>query len=382
MNTRLNIKKLDGNVVQKHGGSKQVGLKQLGSKQVGFKQLGVKQVRFKQLGLGVEARVHGVHDEKTRLEDKQLEEKTNTDCLVNKQVHHGANVGALIMKTRVPGQEGAEGNAVERYRCDSNMAALGGAGVIEEYAHESLTFRDVVACEVISKWISVMKEHMDTRSSMCILINRSRRSNDDNNIYYWKYAPVGFKQLGVKQVRFKQLGLGVEARVHGVHDEKTRLEDKQLEEKTNTDCLVNKQVHHGANVGALIMKTRVPGQEGAEGNAVERYRCDSNMAALGGAGVIEEYAHESLTFRDVVAYYMGFTCESKAEIWVTKGLLEEAKEIILSMEILRTQSVSLEAGLSGNHDEEKKSKGLLVYVTYWKMKGGYIAKGTLCRVSI
>ncbi|GJS01265.1 hypothetical protein Tco_0317773, partial [Tanacetum coccineum] len=30
MNTRLNIEKLDGNIVQKHGGSKQVGFKQLG----------------------------------------------------------------------------------------------------------------------------------------------------------------------------------------------------------------------------------------------------------------------------------------------------------------------------------------------------------------
>ncbi|GJY34554.1 hypothetical protein Tco_0419023 [Tanacetum coccineum] len=93
MNTRLNIKKLDGNIIQKHGGSKQVG--------------------FKQLGPGVETRVHGVHDEKRVwfevelqgaqrnreaeifqvsnddlevaqrwLEDKQPEEKTNTDCLV------------------------------------------------------------------------------------------------------------------------------------------------------------------------------------------------------------------------------------------------------------------------------------------------------------
>nr|GEY16630.1 zinc finger, CCHC-type [Tanacetum cinerariifolium] len=44
MNTRLNIKKLDRNIVQKHGGSKQV--------------------RFKQLGPGVETGVHGVHDEK------------------------------------------------------------------------------------------------------------------------------------------------------------------------------------------------------------------------------------------------------------------------------------------------------------------------------
>ncbi|GJS37999.1 hypothetical protein Tco_0536381 [Tanacetum coccineum] len=50
--------------VQKHGGSKQVGLKQLGSKQVGFKQLGHKQVGFKQLEPGVEIGVHGVQDEK------------------------------------------------------------------------------------------------------------------------------------------------------------------------------------------------------------------------------------------------------------------------------------------------------------------------------
>ncbi|GKE65187.1 hypothetical protein Tco_1519348 [Tanacetum coccineum] len=92
--------------VQKHGGSKQVGLKQLSSKQVGFKQLGP----------GVETGVHGVHDEKRvwfevelqgaqggreaevfqvsnddtavaqrRLEDKQPEEKTNMDCFVKEQ---------------------------------------------------------------------------------------------------------------------------------------------------------------------------------------------------------------------------------------------------------------------------------------------------------
>nr|GEX93910.1 glutathione S-transferase T3-like isoform X1 [Tanacetum cinerariifolium] len=64
MNTRLNIKKLDENIVQKHEGSKQDGLKQLGFKQVGFKQLGHKQVGFKQLGPGVETGFHGVQDEK------------------------------------------------------------------------------------------------------------------------------------------------------------------------------------------------------------------------------------------------------------------------------------------------------------------------------
>ncbi|GKD75877.1 zinc finger, CCHC-type containing protein [Tanacetum coccineum] len=117
--------------VQKHGCSKQVG----------FKQLGVKQVGFKQLGPGVETGVHGVQDEKRvwfevelqgaqgdhkaeifqvnnddtavaqrRLEDKQPEEKTNTDYLVKEQekVHLGIKVRANITVTGVPSQEGVQ----------------------------------------------------------------------------------------------------------------------------------------------------------------------------------------------------------------------------------------------------------------------------------
>ncbi|GJT65571.1 hypothetical protein Tco_1017051 [Tanacetum coccineum] len=115
MNTRLNIEKLDENIVQKHGGSKQVGLKQLGSKQVGFKQLGHKQVGDR------EAEVFQVSNDDTavaqrRLEDKQPEEKTNTDCLVKERekVHLGIKVGANITVTGVPGQKGAEGNVAEK----------------------------------------------------------------------------------------------------------------------------------------------------------------------------------------------------------------------------------------------------------------------------
>ncbi|GJW89309.1 zinc finger, CCHC-type containing protein [Tanacetum coccineum] len=132
--------------VQKHGGSKQVGLKQLGSKQVGFKQLGP----------GVETGFHGVQVDKRvwfevelhgaqgnreaegcqvsnddtavaqrRLEDKQPEEKTNTDCLVKEQekVHLGIKVGANITVTGVPGQEGAEGNVAEKKKVKESMKA-------------------------------------------------------------------------------------------------------------------------------------------------------------------------------------------------------------------------------------------------------------------
>ncbi|GJU38422.1 hypothetical protein Tco_1191379 [Tanacetum coccineum] len=210
MNNRLNIEKLGGNIIQKHRGAQE----------------------NREDEVIQESHDHADVAQK-KLKVKQLEGKTNTDCL---------------------------GNAVEKYRGDNNMAALGVAAVIKEYAHESLTFRDAVACEVISKWISVMKEDMDTRSN-----------------------------------------------------------------------------------------------------------------------------------------YMGFTCESKAEIWVTNGLLDEAKEIILGMEIFRTQSgntmrvsrfrffnemsvkillgghstLSLEGGLSWNHDKEKKMhalRGRLVRPKEWRLK--------------
>ncbi|GJX07209.1 hypothetical protein Tco_0195141 [Tanacetum coccineum] len=156
MNTRLNIEKLDGNIVQNHGSSKQVGLKQLGSKQVGFKQLGHKQVGFKQLGPNVKTGVHGVQVDKRVwfevelqgaqgnceaevfqvsnddaamaqrwLKDKQLEAKTNMDCLVKEQekVHLGIKVGANITVTEVTGQEGAKSNVAGKKKVKESMKA-------------------------------------------------------------------------------------------------------------------------------------------------------------------------------------------------------------------------------------------------------------------
>nr|GEZ37669.1 zinc finger, CCHC-type [Tanacetum cinerariifolium] len=61
-----------------------------------------------------------------------------------------------------------------------------------------------------------------------------------------------------------------------------------------------------------------------------KYREDSNEDAFAVAVVDKIYAHESLTFNDRVA------CE--AEIWVTKGLLDKAKENVLGMMIVRDQS--------------------------------------------
>ncbi|GKE33928.1 hypothetical protein Tco_1453250 [Tanacetum coccineum] len=60
-----------------------------------------------------------------RLEDKQPEEKTNTDCLVKEQekVHLGIKVGENITVTGVPCQEGAEGNVAEKKKVKVSMKA-------------------------------------------------------------------------------------------------------------------------------------------------------------------------------------------------------------------------------------------------------------------
>nr|GEU34698.1 zinc finger, CCHC-type [Tanacetum cinerariifolium] len=60
-----------------------------------------------------------------QLEDKQLEEKTNMDCLVKDQEkkHLGIKVGANITVTGVPEQEGAEGNVAEKKKVKKSMRA-------------------------------------------------------------------------------------------------------------------------------------------------------------------------------------------------------------------------------------------------------------------
>nr|GEZ04740.1 hypothetical protein [Tanacetum cinerariifolium] len=120
LNTRLNIEKLDENIIQKHRGSKQVGLKQLDSKQVGSNNLVTNKLGSNNLISNDDTAVA-----QRRLEDKQLEDKTNTDCLVKEQekVHLGIKVGANITITGVPSQEGAEGNVDEKKKVKESMKA-------------------------------------------------------------------------------------------------------------------------------------------------------------------------------------------------------------------------------------------------------------------
>ncbi|GKD74753.1 hypothetical protein Tco_1333035 [Tanacetum coccineum] len=99
--------------VQKHGGSKQVAIKQLGSKQGAQRDHKAEVFHVSNDDAAVAQR---------RLEHKQFEETTNTDCLVKEQEKvFGIKVGANITVTEVPGQEGAEGNVAEKKNVKKSM---------------------------------------------------------------------------------------------------------------------------------------------------------------------------------------------------------------------------------------------------------------------
>ncbi|GJW95830.1 hypothetical protein Tco_0175502, partial [Tanacetum coccineum] len=227
-----------------------------------------------------------------RLEDKQPEEKTNTHCLVKEQekeyqtgwkiktvwsvqgslgrgYNHvyisseqvlyrnmgfnesgeykktfiGSGVGTGSMQVlqgdefEVEPQDGATlSMGTIQYREDSNEAAFAVAAVEKIYAHESLTFNNTVACEVISKWKAGLKDDMDARSDVYVLSNGCKKCSDDSDGYYWESTPGMF-------------------------------------------------IHLFLYIDGMV-----------------------------------------------------FSCGCKAEIWITKGLLDEAKDNILGMEIIKDQS--------------------------------------------
>ncbi|GJX66512.1 hypothetical protein Tco_0300855 [Tanacetum coccineum] len=208
MNTRLNIKKLDGNIVQKHGGSKQVG--------------------FKQLGPGIETGVHGVHDEKRVwfevelqgaqgarevevfqvsnddtivaqrwLEDKQPEEKTNTDCLVYTTMYEewgrqtfGCCSDTTSESVGTGSMQALHGDEFEVEPQDGHTFEVKPHGNVDHvvasqevqtqdliYYHpardreqhsvwELFSIEKTVSCEVISKWKAGLKDDMDARSDV------------------------------------------------------------------------------------------------------------------------------------------------------------------------------------------------------------------------
>ncbi|GJW62303.1 hypothetical protein Tco_0111638 [Tanacetum coccineum] len=81
------------------------------------------------------------------------------------------------------------------YREDNNEAAFVVTAVDKIYAHESLTFNNTVACEVISRWKAGLKDDMDARSDVYMLSNGCKKCSDESDGYYWECTPGMFIHL-------------------------------------------------------------------------------------------------------------------------------------------------------------------------------------------
>ncbi|GJW35286.1 hypothetical protein Tco_0058206 [Tanacetum coccineum] len=91
------------------------------------------------------------------------------------------------------------------YRADSNEVSFVVAVMKEIYAHESFTFDDTVACEVISKWKDGLKKEKDDRSDVYAKIRDTKgllHEAKDNILGIEIVRDQSGKTLRVSQFRF------------------------------------------------------------------------------------------------------------------------------------------------------------------------------------
>nr|GFA33969.1 zinc finger, CCHC-type [Tanacetum cinerariifolium] len=77
----------------------------------------------------------------------------------------------------------------KKYREENNKDAFAVTAVDKIYSHESLTFNNILACDVISKWKVGLKDNMDARLDVYVLSNGCRKCCEDDDGYYREYTP-------------------------------------------------------------------------------------------------------------------------------------------------------------------------------------------------
>nr|GEX55543.1 zinc finger, CCHC-type [Tanacetum cinerariifolium] len=333
MNTRLNIKKLNENIVQNHRGSKQVG--------------------FKQLGPGVETGVHEVHDEKHVWFKVELQ-----GALRDRKAERSIQ---QCMKSGVAKHLGVAGIQQKNGLVNKTNVTLFAKCIFLEYR------KGIVGNKL---W------RLDDVTSKVVL-----------------YRNMGFNKTGEYKKTFIGSGVGTGS-VQVLQEVEFEVEPQEdhtfeVEPHGNVVHVVGSQV---VQTQDLIYYHSTCDKEQHSAWELFSYREDSNEAAFAVAVVDKIYAHELLNFNNTVAcevifkweaglkddmvarldvyvlsnsckkcsddsdgYYweytpgmfihlyfyiddMVFSCGCKAEIWVTKGLLVKAKGNILGLEIIRDQS--------------------------------------------
>ncbi|GKA39449.1 zinc finger, CCHC-type containing protein [Tanacetum coccineum] len=408
MNTRLNIEKLDGNIVQKHGGSKQVG--------------------FKQLGPGVETGVHGVHDEKRvwfevelqgaqgdreaevfqvsnddtavaqrRLEDKQPEEKINTDCLVKEKE-----------KEYQPGWKIKTGNVLDfcnqrsTQQCmKSGVAKHLGVAVIQQQNglvdETNVTLFAKVRCFLIQSSLSKVFWAEDTTRST-YLVNRSpssaigfKKPIDMLGFFGWL---ASIKQGMLEPVKVKCIFLGYHKSIVG--NKLCRLDDVTLKVVLYRNMSFNesreyKKTFIGSGVGTGSMQVLRGFEFEVNPLGDHTFEVEPQENVDQGAGLQEVQTQNLMDYQlardreqhlasmvegNTVATVMAITGSIHQ---ATKVLPDKAKENVLGMKIVRDHSGNtlrvsqsrfyngklvqtlLKGSLSGDCDVKKNGKWSCIY---------------------
>ncbi|GJT27378.1 zinc finger, CCHC-type containing protein [Tanacetum coccineum] len=192
------------------------------------------------------------------------------------------------------------------YREDSNGAAFAVAAVEKIYAHESLSFNNTVACEVISKWKARLKDDMDAQSDVYVLSNGSTKGLLDKakgNVLGMEIVrDQSGNTLRVSQSRFYN-GKLVQTLLEG-HS------ILSLEGSLSRDCDVE-------NNGKWSCIYAVESQE----YQMVYTRLDIASADVGSLKANLQHMEALSTTK---AGYMTFTESWKKEIWL-KGLLTESR---------------------------------------------------------
>ncbi|GKB95879.1 hypothetical protein Tco_0982016 [Tanacetum coccineum] len=372
MNTRLNIKKLDGNIVQKHGGSKQVG--------------------FKQLGPGVETGVHRAHDEKRvwfKVELQGVQRDREAEVFQS-------------------------GMSKVFWAKDTTMSTY----LVNRSPSSTIGFKKHIDMLGFFCWLASIKLGMlEPVKVKCIFLGYHKSivsyklwRLDDVTSKVVLYRNIGFNESGEYKKTFFGSGIGTGSMqvLHGFEFEVEPLRDHTFEVEPQ------KNVDQGAGLQEVQTQDLIDYQLARDRDQhlaceLSGYREDSNEADFVVVAVEKIYAHESLTFNNRVACEVISKWKARLKddnknaphdvnvlsnglqemqrmarrmIWATKGLLDKVKGNVLGMEIVKDQSGNtlrlsqsrfynrklvqtlleghsiwlLEGSLSGDCDVEKNSK--------------------------
>nr|GEW15272.1 hypothetical protein [Tanacetum cinerariifolium] len=196
MNTRLNVEKVDVNIVQKHGGSKQVG--------------------FKQLGLGVETGVHGVLDEKRVWFEVELQGRDReAEVFQEKEYQTGWKIKTgnvfyscnqrstqQCMKSEVAKHLGVAGIHQHNGLVDKTNVTL--------FAKLARDREQHLACNLFGYRedtneaafaVAGLKDDMDAQSDVYVLNNGCRKCSDNSDGYYWSIHQTLLKGYSTQSLK-------------------------------------------------------------------------------------------------------------------------------------------------------------------------------------